>query len=251
MLYGSYFGDWDSTDNLLRASLATTNYTLASVWAGRPYWYFHHMALGETIGFSARLTQNNSATYWANRYPYRVHIALMGDPTLRLHPVAPPSALVVTQNGSGRAGLSWNPSPDSVAGYHVSRAPPAAGLFTRLTSRLITSTNYADAPADAATYMVRAVKLEASGSGTYWNASQGLFGEFVPRPLLGIIPLGQDAYRILGSGTPGRTYRIQFAEDLSAPDWRPVETVLADSSGAFALTNATTSSQRFYRALHP
>ena len=60
MLFGSYFGDWDSQDNFLRAALATPTYTLACVWAGRPYWYFHHMGLGETIGFSARVSQNNS-----------------------------------------------------------------------------------------------------------------------------------------------------------------------------------------------
>ena len=59
MFFGSYFGDWDSPNNFLRAPLATPTYTLTSAWAGRPYWMFHHMALGETIGFSTRLTQNN------------------------------------------------------------------------------------------------------------------------------------------------------------------------------------------------
>ena len=32
MLYGSYFGDWDSTNDLLRAVLATPTYTLTAAW---------------------------------------------------------------------------------------------------------------------------------------------------------------------------------------------------------------------------
>jgi len=35
MLFGSWFGDWDSQDNFLRAPLATRTYTLACAWAGR------------------------------------------------------------------------------------------------------------------------------------------------------------------------------------------------------------------------
>ena len=50
MLFGSYFGDWDTTDNFLRAPLATSTYGLSDAWAGRPAWYFHPMGLGETLG---------------------------------------------------------------------------------------------------------------------------------------------------------------------------------------------------------
>jgi Bacterial Ig domain len=175
MLFGSYFGDWDSKDNFLRATLGTANYTLASVWAGRPFWIFHHMALGETIGFSARLTQNNSALYSADLFSYYVHVALLGDPTLRMHIVAPPSGLLVATNDSGGEDLSWNASPDAVLGYHVYRAPTAVGPFTRLTTNLITGTSYTDPVLTTNDYMVRAVKLEVSASGSYYNASQGIF----------------------------------------------------------------------------
>jgi hypothetical protein len=175
MLFGSYFGDWDSQNNFLRAQLGTTNYTLASVWAGRPFWIFHHMALGETIGFSARLTQNNSALYSADLFSYYVHVALLGDPTLRMHIVAPPSGLLVATNDSGGEDLSWNASPDTVLGYHVYRAPTAAGPFTRQTTNLISGTSYTDPVLTTDVYMVRAVNLEVSASGSYYNASQGIF----------------------------------------------------------------------------
>lgn len=173
MLYGDYFGDWDSQNNLMRAQLATATYTLACSWAGRPYWYFHHMGLGETIGFSARLTQNWSAGSIPGTL--ETHVALMGDPTLRMHPVAPASALRAAANGSGGVDLSWGPSPDVVAGYHVYRAPTAAGPFTRLTADLLAGNSYTDATGGTDVYMVRAVKLEQTPSGSYYNPSQGIF----------------------------------------------------------------------------
>ena len=127
MLFGSYFGDWDSPNDFLRAQLATATYTLASAWAGQPNWFFHHMALGEPIGFSTRLTQNNNLTYFADGYARYVHVALMGDPTLRMHVVAPASNLVAVANSSGGVDLSWSPSTDTVLGYHVYRSATSTG----------------------------------------------------------------------------------------------------------------------------
>ena len=48
------------------------------------------MGLGETIGFSTLATQNNTGNYDFNNFPGIVSIGLMGDPTLRMHIVAPP-----------------------------------------------------------------------------------------------------------------------------------------------------------------
>src|SRR5205814_10730318 len=73
--------------------------------------------------------------------------------------------------------LPISPSPDSVLGYHVYRAGTAAGLFTRLTSSLVGETSFTDTGVASGTYtyMVRAVKLESTTSGTYFNSSQGVF----------------------------------------------------------------------------
>ena len=175
-LFGSYFGDWDVSNNFLRAPLATTSYGLTCAWAGRPAWYVHHMAMGETIGYAARVSQNNSSTYFYGYGP-SVHVALMGDPTLRMHVVAPVSN-VAAAGGAGAATITWTASPDAVAGYHVYRAPSAAGPFTRLTTVLVTGTSFVDtaAPGGSPTYLVRAVKLETNPSGSYWNASTGIAG---------------------------------------------------------------------------
>jgi hypothetical protein len=173
MLFGSYFGDWDSTDNLLRAALGS-GWTLANVWAGRPHWSFHAMGLGAPIGACARTSQNDTLMGgYGQRY---VHMALMGDPTLRQHVVAPAGALTVTDQWP-QAQLAWAQSPDLVSGYHVYRASAPLGPFTRLTAAPVAATTFVDALplAGPSTYMVRAIRHEATPTGTYWNASQGVF----------------------------------------------------------------------------
>jgi len=175
MLFGSRFGDWDSPNNLMRAQLGTATYSLACAWVGRPYWYFHHLGLGETIGFSTRLCENGYYGYVESPGLYEAHLALLGDPTLRMHPVGPPSGLRVVSNGSGGAALNWVASPDAVEGYHVYSAPTAAGPFSRLTTNLVTGTSFTDSAVTASVYMVRAVKLEETPSGSYYNPSQGIF----------------------------------------------------------------------------
>ncbi|MDB6115935.1 MAG: hypothetical protein JWQ62_2880, partial [Lacunisphaera sp.] len=177
LFFGSWFGDWDHSDSALRAMLATKTNGLAAMWAGRPHWFLHSMGLGDTIGASARLTQNNNTLYPVNRNvsTYAVHAALMGDPSLRLYPVAPPASLGGTTAGSVVT-LTWAPSPDSVLGYNVYRATSANGPFTRLTSSLLGATSFVDNSASSgAIYMVRAVKRETSPSGSFFNASQGMF----------------------------------------------------------------------------
>jgi hypothetical protein len=193
MLFGSYFGDWDSQNNLLRSQLTTPTYTLTAAWSGRPNWFFHQMALGETIGLSTQISQNNSGLYLGNKSATgatniqgddlsnnrrEVHIALMGDPTLRLQAVKPPGFLGLSPSSLGTVDLNWTPSPDSVLGYNVYRAPAAGGPYLRLNSSLISETHYSDSALTSDRfYMVRAVKLDGMASGTYFNASQGVFAE--------------------------------------------------------------------------
>lgn len=179
LLFGSWLGDWDSEDNIMRGVLTLPNYGLTCAWSGRPHWYLHPMALGMPIGYCARLTQNNGPDglyqNQVNSAAGQIHIALMGDPTLRMHVVAPPLDLAATTNGDAIT-LRWTASSDSVLGYHVYRASGSDGAFTRLTTLPVTGAIYTDASATgAANYAVRAVKLEISASGTYYNLSQAAF----------------------------------------------------------------------------
>ncbi len=176
MVFGSYFGDWDAANDFLRAPLAATGYALTAAWSGRPHWFFHHMAVGETIGYSTRLSQNNQGLYEPARFGRQVHIALMGDPTLRMHVVLPPSNLTAAKSDS-TVTLNWAASADpNVVGYHVYRSLSANGPFVRVTGATTTDRTYMDnSGTDTYVYMVRAIKLERTPSGSYYNASQGVF----------------------------------------------------------------------------
>jgi fibronectin type 3 domain-containing protein len=178
MLFGSYFGDWDVQNNLLRAALGSGD-CLSSAWAGRPNWQFHHMAMGENIGFSALKTQNNGGEYAVSTLPYFdrwVHITLMGDPSLRMHYPQPPTNLTVSNNNNV-ADLTWTPSPDiSIIGYHIYRRLASDNTWTKLTTAPVTGTTYSDntiSNGDQYYYMVRAVELKTTASGTYYNQSLG------------------------------------------------------------------------------
>jgi hypothetical protein len=183
VLFGSYFGDWDTTDSLLRAPLAghPESLGLVSLWAGRPPWHLYHMALGETVGYGARLTQNNygalSSGYLVTSSGRSIHIALMGDPTLRLHPVFPVTNLTAGV-GIGGPELTWTASADTnLQGYTLLRAGSPTGPFQRIRNALISGTAYTDrtaVPGQSYTYMVRTLKLESSASGTYSNGAQGV-----------------------------------------------------------------------------
>ena len=147
----------------------------------------HHMALGAPIGFSARLTQNNrrDGLYHnqMNNGAAQIHIALMGDPTLRMHVVPPPGSTAAFRQGS-IVSLAWQPSTDSVLGYNIYRSSSMEGPFKKLNEAPINGTTFADTqPGQADIYMVRALKLEVSGSGSYYNLSQGSFVR-VPGELL-------------------------------------------------------------------
>lgn len=180
MLFGSYFGDWDVPNNFLRAPLASGR-VLANVWSGRPHYHFHHMGLGENIGYSLLMTQNYSGTlYYASPFGITgkwVHNALMGDPTLRNDVVAPVSNVVATRTGF-HCQVSWSPSPDPmVLGYHIYMRNDSNAQYTRINSLPVTDTMYTDSClwyAGVNKYMVRALKLEQTPSGSFYNLSEGI-----------------------------------------------------------------------------
>lgn len=178
MLFGSYFGDWAAPDSLLRAPLAAPHGGLSCCWAASPNYFFHHMGMGWEIGYGIRLSQNNSGLYLpvgSHGGMRGVWASLMGDPTLRLHPVPPPSSVAVRSARSGPL-VSWIPSPAPVLGYHVYRSV-AGKPFVRITRDLVTGARFTDLNPGRGQrlYMVRAVVLQESATGTYYNASQGAF----------------------------------------------------------------------------
>lgn len=180
MLFGSYFGDWDVNNSFLRAPLASGR-VLTNVWSGRPHFYFHHMAMGENIGYSFLISQNFSGSlYFGSIYPITgkwVHTALMGDPTLRQDVVSPVSNVVATRIGH-HCHIKWTASPEQqVLGYNIYKQINGLGQYKRINFQPITDTSYIDScmmVPGIYKYMVRALKLENVASGSYFNMSEGL-----------------------------------------------------------------------------
>ncbi|MCB0765356.1 MAG: fibronectin type III domain-containing protein, partial [Flavobacteriales bacterium] len=179
MSFGSYFGDWDNKNNFLRAPLAR-NEALTSCWSAIPGWYFHHMGMGDNIGYSTWVTMNNSSIYtpltdgWQGSIG-RSHLGLMGDPSIRMKMITPPSGLSVTNSG-GNASFTWTASTEAVDGYHLYLIDANNGAILRLTNNPVTTTSYMDQAIPfiaGQEYMVRAVKTETNYSGRYKNLSLG------------------------------------------------------------------------------
>jgi hypothetical protein len=183
-LFGSYFGDWDSENNLMRAAIASGPYTLTCGWSGRPHWYMHPLALGECFGQAFLTSQNNSGSAFSGGYtPTNIgsrglHQALMGDPTLRMFYLQPPSNLVALAD-TDTVILNWTATPDPTAqGYHLYRAQLPDSQYVRITDQPVMATAYIDTTMDTtATYAYRvyAARLETTASGTWWNLSQGIW----------------------------------------------------------------------------
>lgn len=172
-LFGSYFGDWDNTSSLLRSALASGSLSIA--WSGRPYWHVHQMALGYPIGYCAKRSMNNANTYLPGAMPQGVHMALLGDPTLRAHTIAPPSNVTASFKLK-ECVVSWSPSPDTVAGYYIFKRLSKDNPYFLISPDIISDTVFSDqSSSDSGTYqyLVRAVKLQITPSGSYYNLSLG------------------------------------------------------------------------------
>jgi hypothetical protein len=172
------------------------------------------MALGYPIGHSARITQNNHTLYMIGYGGRQVHIALMGDPTLKLYVVRPPTDLALTESAVDGIHLTWRTPADSVVGYHVYRSETIAGDFFRLSSDVIADTAFVDGVplAGQNVYMVRAVKLETSASGTYFNLSPGAIDSLDARA--GVAPPARGA--ILGTAPNPSLGATEITFDVAA-----------------------------------
>lgn len=125
LLFGSYFADVNSTNNIMRSALAADGWVLTCGWSGRPHWFLHGMADGATIGECQRLSANNTGRYVGGTIedlttgqfePFaigerNIHTLLLGDPTLTLQgPVIGGELFVQEIAATGETYLSWNTS---------------------------------------------------------------------------------------------------------------------------------------------
>jgi PKD repeat protein len=227
MLFGSYFGDWDYPNNFLRAAIASRS-CLASAWGNRPVWFLHHMALGENIGYSAKVTMNNKGLYFPPYYGIYVHTALMGDPTLRMHVLPPVNNLEVKQKMS-HVQINWS-NQSNATGYFVYKKQSTDSVFQLLNEIPTTSMIYIDSCAGDGlqTYMVRSTELKTSGSGSYYNLSSGISKSLIVdlteySAVAAFEPnLYFDKVSISNSSQNATSYFWNFGDGFSSSDKEPV-----------------------------
>ncbi len=177
LLFGSQFGNWAFENNFLRAPLASGQ-TLVSCYAGNPPFALHHMSMGYTIGDGLLATQNNPNDIYLPYGPGLISTALMGDPTLRMHMVEAPSNLQVSNN-SNSVNLNWSsPTNETIVGYNIYRSSSINGTFQKINNNTITGTSFVDSSPLSGDnfYLLKSLKIETSGSGSYYNLSLGILG---------------------------------------------------------------------------
>ena len=269
-MFGSYYGSWDSAMNtnvVMWAPVAADGYTVAT--------YYHEnfvdvdsSAMDEAIGYEqyamgANRFRNAEARY--NPYarvvngqtfiitePLKNYQSLLGDPTLRMRVVAPPTNAIVSVDGANNL-LNWTSAADTnIVGYHVYRAQTTSpNDFTRITTSPVNATTYTDSGAAAGSYryMVRAIKFLQSPNRSYYTASQGIFAT-AKAALKVKATSSPNGSRVLEvSGEPGREYTVEYATSLSATTvWQTLTTVtLSNPDGAGSVDLTNTEQVIFYR----
>ena len=95
-----------------------------------------------------------------------------------MHNFKPVADVIVSQpdNNTIAYEIDFEPSPDiDVLGYHVYRSSTEFGKYERITTMLINAPYLDETPLPGDNfYMVKAVKLETTPSGSYYNTSIGI-----------------------------------------------------------------------------
>ncbi len=229
IMFGSYFGDWDVENSFLRAPLATSH-GLINVWAGRPHWHMYPLSIGETFGYVTRMTQNNAGEYVTNYFYNMVHIALMGDPTLKMqYGVERPEVMQVTSSDQARINVRWSKVPGNKDGYLIFRGSRIDGQFIQITPEPITDTFIVDAQpfVDTNIYQVRALAEAGLPFSSYLNPSLATEGM-----ITGILPMAVAAARP-GSGEMMKvnTHRNEIRVNLDLRTTSPVRLSITDVAG--------------------
>jgi hypothetical protein len=105
--------------------------------------------------------------------------------------------------------------------------------------------------------MVRAVKLQVTPSGSYYNASQGIFatstGSAATAPISVTIRRSGGNVVLTWTSQAGVVYRVLAKDNYGQPDWSDVSGTLTANGATMTWSAAdpTKRSQRFYKISSP
>lgn len=214
---GSYFGDWDSKNNLLRATLASG--ALGSFWSGIPHWYLNKLGVGGTIGECLLYTQNadyvgSNITVSLNGSQRKVHTTLLGDPTLKFKPVNEPGPVAVTKE-AGAIRVSWDENTPNSDGHNLYRRNNDNGNVVKVNNEVITDKEYIDvtAPSGSFTYVLRAVELVELPTSSFYSTSMGSFSD--PISFVTSVGYEKDESFVVAPNPTSGSFRVQLPTDIS------------------------------------
>jgi len=172
--FGSYFGDWDSPDNYLRAQLASGTILTSHYSSGFKY---YGMGLGNTIGHEIKLSVQGLNLSSIDRSANSVGLSLMGDPTLRMLMVYPVVNEEITYS-ENKVSISWEYLEDEqeINGFNIYRKSPSDDHYVFLESVPASQLDYTDnfiEESGETHYMIRTQKIEHVLAGSYYNQSVG------------------------------------------------------------------------------
>ena len=225
--FGSHMGNFNpaAPEGSSGAGLLTNNLMKATTASGKSLmcvygaWFFHHMDMGDPVGYSAKITIDQGTGsdplyqkhFWSIGLNTTDFLGLLGDPTLRQWYVKPPSNLIVGKTGVN-INLQWTASPDQILGYNVYYFNNDVPV--KINSTPIQGTSFTTQIASDK-YMVRAVKKMTS-NGTYRTMSLGAMGELNTVPVE--VTVTVNAKVILGGAFNG----TQMRTDLRASGLLPL-----------------------------
>jgi hypothetical protein len=105
--------------------------------------------------------------------------------------------------------------------------------------------------------MVRAVTLQATPSGTYFNASQGVFTNVTvlspPPPMTLLANRAANTMQLIWNSQPGSAYHVQIKTGLTLENWTDLSGTIIAPGSTTTWTDSTpmSDSQRFYRVVSP
>ena len=142
-----------------------------------------------------------------------------------------------------------DPDGDTITLYSVSAASVQGGIIATNLGWVFYTRPAGYTNADSFSYVITDGSLQATGSVAVaiisdTNAAQNI--ELSQN-------LGNGSFLTSFFGIPGRTYTIQYATNLTVPNWQSLGTAAADATGQFQFTDSpgTNLPARFYRSTYP
>ncbi len=184
----SYYGFGDVPQqglySRIRALSSLNTRNLVNIWSTMAINLFPLLGTGESIGEATKriMNHNKSNQYYEKplqdfdtpEYWYRVQFAMYGDPTIRFYQVPPPKdLLIIATVADSKIYLTWAyPSTQAVERFDVFESTSEFGIFQKIGSTTALNLQL-DNYKKGRWYMVKAVVIEETGSGKFYNASLG------------------------------------------------------------------------------